>query len=48
MIAFTFDIQVYDAIKHPPLKDHIDEVEKTLYGTNSNMFVILENGGCPQ
>jgi len=30
-LPYIFDVQAYDAIKHPPLKQHIDEVGKTLY-----------------
>jgi predicted nucleotidyltransferase len=30
-LPYTFDVQAYDAIKHPPLREHIDSVGKTLY-----------------
>jgi hypothetical protein len=42
MIAFSFDVKAYEAINHHPLKRHIDDFEKILYGTNSEMFVITE------
>ena len=35
-LPYTFDVKAYEAIKHPPLKRHIDEFGKTLYvGQNS-------------
>jgi len=30
-LPYMFDVQGYDAIRHAPLKQHIDEVGKTLY-----------------
>lgn len=30
-LPYMFDVQAYDAIRHTPLKQHIDEVGKTLY-----------------
>lgn len=30
-LPYIFDVQAYDAIRHPPLRQHIDEVGKTLY-----------------
>jgi len=41
-------VNAYEAIKRPSLKCHIDEVGKTLYGINSDMFVIPKNDGCTQ
>lgn len=32
------------AIMHPLLKRHIDEFGKIIYGTNSDIFTISENG----
>ena len=32
-LPYLFDVQAYDAIQHPPLKQHIDDVGKTLYLT---------------
>ena len=31
-LPYTFDVKVYEMIKHPSLKRHIDEVGKILYG----------------
>lgn len=30
-LPYLFDVQAYDAITHPPLKQHVDEVGRTLY-----------------
>jgi len=30
-LPYTFDVKAYQSIRHQPLKDHIDEVGKTLY-----------------
>jgi hypothetical protein len=37
-------LKVYEAIKHPPLKRHIERFGGVIYETNSEMFAILENG----
>jgi len=41
-------VRACKAIKHSPLKRHIDEVGKILYGTDTDMFAIPENGDCPE
>lgn len=33
-LPYTFDVKAYDAIDHHPLKRHIDEFGKILYGIN--------------
>jgi predicted nucleotidyltransferase len=30
-LPYTFDVQAYDAIRHPPLREHIDRVGKSFY-----------------
>lgn len=30
-LPYTFDVQAYDAIKHQPLREHIDRVGQTFY-----------------
>lgn len=30
-LPYTFDVQTYEAIEHPPLREHIDRVGKLLY-----------------
>ncbi len=30
-LPYTFDVQAYDAICHPPLREHIDRVGKSFY-----------------
>ena len=30
-LPYTFDVQAYDAIRHPPLREHIDRVGKNFY-----------------
>jgi uncharacterized protein len=30
-LPYTFDVQVYDAIRHQPLREHIDRVGQSLY-----------------
>ncbi|MFH1715745.1 MAG: nucleotidyltransferase domain-containing protein [Planctomycetota bacterium] len=35
-LPYTFDVKVYEAIKHAPLKRHIDEVGKILYEGQSS------------
>jgi predicted nucleotidyltransferase len=30
-LPYTFDVKAYNAIKHPPLKRHIDDFGKILY-----------------
>ena len=47
-LPYTFDVKAYEAIKHPPLKRHIDEFGKTLYAIDSGVFSMPENGNCPQ
>jgi hypothetical protein len=39
--------KMYESIKYPPLKRHIDEVGKILYGTNNYIFAIPENNHRP-
>ena len=34
-LPYTFDVQAYDAIRHPPLKQHIDEVGKPVYSSGA-------------
>jgi hypothetical protein len=40
-------IKAYDGINRHPLKRHINEVGKILYGTDTDRFAIPENGDCP-
>ncbi len=30
-LPYTFDVQAYDAIRHQPLREHIDRVGQTFY-----------------
>lgn len=30
-LPYTFDVQAYDAIRHQPLREHIDRVAQTFY-----------------
>jgi len=30
-LPYTFDVQAYDAIRHPPLREHIDRAGKSFY-----------------
>lgn len=30
-LPYTFDVQAYDAIRHQPLREHIDRVGKSFY-----------------
>lgn len=30
-LPYTFDVQAYDTIRHPPLREHIDRVGQTFY-----------------
>lgn len=30
-LPYTFDVQAYDAIRHPPLRQHIDRVGRSFY-----------------
>ena len=30
-LPYRFDVQTYDAIRHPPLRDHIDRVGQSFY-----------------
>jgi predicted nucleotidyltransferase len=46
-LPYTFDVQAYDAIKHPPLKRHIDEIGKTVPGTDFNPPAAAQNHSSP-
>ncbi|OHB63974.1 MAG: hypothetical protein A2Y77_10260 [Planctomycetes bacterium RBG_13_62_9] len=35
-LPYIFDVQAYDAIRHPPLRQHIDEAGKILYEQKSS------------
>jgi predicted nucleotidyltransferase len=30
-LPYTFDVQAYDAIRHPPLREHVDRVGMNFY-----------------
>lgn len=30
-LPYTFDVQAYDAIRHPPVREHIDRVGRSFY-----------------
>lgn len=37
-LPYTFDVKAYEAIKHTPLKHHIDEFGKILYGSEASQI----------
>ena len=46
-LPYTFDVQAYKMVKHPPLKRYIDEVGRILYSADSEIPRVTENGDCP-
>ena len=41
-LPYTFDVQAYDAIRHPPLREHIDRVGKIFYSQVGSEPVIAK------
>jgi len=41
-LPYTFDVQGYDAIRHPPLREHIDRVGKIFYSQVGSEPVIAK------
>jgi len=37
-LPYLFDVQVYDAIRHQPLREHIDRVAQRFYVSSSESF----------
>jgi hypothetical protein len=40
-------LEVYEAMKHPPLKRHIDKFGKIICGIDNNIFTVSESVDCP-
>jgi predicted nucleotidyltransferase len=38
-LPYTFDVQAYDAIRHQPLREHIDRVGQSFYERNAERIV---------
>ncbi len=39
-LPYTFDVQAYDAIRHQPLREHIDRVAQMFYVRNSGHLAV--------
>ena len=39
-LPYTFDVQVYDAIRHQPLREHINRVGRSFYSRDDKQMVV--------